>query len=141
MDGAKVSVFNETGSPILCGAIKINDVLTVKGQTYTIDCDLACGDGIIVSLNRADGKERCIHVYEVTATGYTYTGIFDIAIFFHVNESSFRQPYLKIRPLCSQNKFETSDHCSNNKKFEIKGRNIWALTKFFNYKSFRISCR
>ena len=81
MDGAAVSVFNETGSPILCGAIKINDVLTVKGQTYAIDCDLVCGDGIIVSVNREDGKERCIHLFEVIVTGYTYNGRFYITRF------------------------------------------------------------
>ena len=81
MDGAEVSVFNETGSPILCGAIKINDVLTIKGQTYTIDCDRVCGDGIIVSVNRADGKERCIHLFEVIVTGYTYNGRFYITRF------------------------------------------------------------
>ena len=81
MDGAKVSVFNETGSQIFCGAIKINDDLTIEGQTYTIDCDLACGDGIDVTVNREVRKERCIHVYEVTATGYTYTSKFYIARF------------------------------------------------------------
>ena len=81
MDGAKVSVFNNAGSPILCGAIKINDAFTADGQTYTIDCDLACGDGIVVVVNRDDGKQRCIHVYEVTATGYTDTGKFYIARF------------------------------------------------------------
>ena len=70
MDGAEVSIIKESGSPILCGAIKMNDVLTAKGQTYRIDCDLACGDGIIVSVNREDGKERFIHLFEVTATGY-----------------------------------------------------------------------
>ena len=74
MDGANVYVFNNAGSPILCGAIKINDFFTAEGQTYPIDCDLACGDGIIISVNRKFGMERCIHVYEVTATGYTYTG-------------------------------------------------------------------
>ena len=82
MDGAKVSVFNETGSQILCGTIKINDVLTAEGQIYTIDCDLACGVGIVVVVNRDVYLERCIHVYEVTATGYTYTGKFYIARFF-----------------------------------------------------------
>ena len=81
MDGAKVSLFNGTGSHKLCGAIKINDVLTMKGQTYTIDCDLACGDGIVVTVNKEYGKERCIHVYEVTATGHTYIGKFDFARF------------------------------------------------------------
>ena len=80
MDGAKVTVFNETGSHIICGAIQINDVLTVEGQTYTIDCDLACGDGIDVVVNREVGKDRCIHVYEVTATGYTYISKFYIII-------------------------------------------------------------
>ena len=81
MDGAKVSLFNKRGSYILCGAIKINDVLTIKGQTYTIDCDLACGDGIIVTVNKEYGLERCIHLYEVTAAGYTYTGKLYIARF------------------------------------------------------------
>ena len=71
MDGAEVSVLAEAGSSILCGAIKINDVLTAEGQTYTIDCDLACGDEIFVSVQRAIGLERCIHILEVTATGYS----------------------------------------------------------------------
>ena len=81
MDGAEVSVLNEPDSPILCGAIKVTDILTVEGQTYTISCDLACGDGIVLSVNRADQKERCIMVREVTAIGY-YIGKFDFTRFF-----------------------------------------------------------
>ena len=79
MDGAEVSVLDKAGSPKLCGAIKINDVLTAEGQTYTIDCDRACGDGIVVSVNRKDNLQSCIHLYQVTATGYT--GMFYIARF------------------------------------------------------------
>ena len=80
MDGAEVSVINKAGSPILCGALKITDILTVEGQTYTISCGLACGDGIMLSVNRAEGVERCIMVSEVTASGYRK---FDIARFVH----------------------------------------------------------
>ena len=71
MDGAEVSVINKAGSPILCGAININDVETAEGQTYTIGCDLACGYGITVSVNRAKGDQRCIHLFEITASGYS----------------------------------------------------------------------
>ena len=70
MDGAEVSVIKKAGSPILCGAMHVTDIPTVEGQTYTIVCGLACGDGIVLSVTRAEGEERCIHVFEVTATGY-----------------------------------------------------------------------
>ena len=80
MNGAEVSVIDKADSHILCGAIKVTNILTAEGQTYTISCGLACGDGIVLStVNGA--KERCIAVFEMTATGYH--GKLDIARLFN----------------------------------------------------------
>ena len=100
MDGAEVSVISKADNPILCGAIQITDILTAEGQTYTIPCDLACGDGILLSVNRAVGQLRCITVKEVTATGFY--GKFDFARFVHFlmlklsNNSGFNGPHFHV---------------------------------------------
>ena len=68
MDGAQISVVNSiTGEKEKCGELHTTDILTVEGQTYTIPCDMKCGDAIELSVHKNGG---CVHVKEVETFGY-----------------------------------------------------------------------
>ena len=76
-DDTRMLIIN-TGSKTesLCGVLKVNDVLTIEGQTYRIPCDLKCGDEVKLTVRHDSGKyhkDACIHMKEIEAF---HTGLY-----------------------------------------------------------------
>jgi hypothetical protein len=78
MQDTQVFVINtDEGTESLCGVLKIRDVLTTKGQTYRINCDLKCGNEVELKLRHDRGKYKeqgCIHMTEIIALRIAYKG-------------------------------------------------------------------
>ena len=71
MDDTKVSVVNSwKGIESVCGVLKVRKGDTISKQTYSIPCDLKCGDEVKLTL-RHDTKQydynACIHMREIMA--------------------------------------------------------------------------
>lgn len=62
MQNTEVTVVNtKSESEELCGILKVKGVWTDEAQTYTIPCNLKCGDEIKLS------NYNCIHIRELSA--------------------------------------------------------------------------
>ena len=73
MQDTNVLVVNsETKAESLCGILDVSSVHTQEGQTYSISCGGACGDGVKLKLRHDRSKYKyrgCVHMIEITAYG------------------------------------------------------------------------
>ena len=53
---------------------QIGDEQTVEGQTYTVSCEMQCGDEVELVVQREPDKDSCIHVREVEVFGVPEIG-------------------------------------------------------------------
>jgi hypothetical protein len=72
MQDTKVYVLNsQTETESYCGVLRVRDASSIKGQTYSISCDLKCGDKVKLKVrhNHTYVQPGCIQLREISAYG------------------------------------------------------------------------